>query len=514
MGSFLGGPPAPTNQGPDPAPDVPPVNAYSPTSDMQDRLDFLKGHEADFSELVKKFGAVEGTAIKLLLIIAQVIGNVWIDVLKFLVPLQVDYNNALTDLHKQELPIGVPAAREMTADELSIILQALGSTATANYTVPGSDITSQGEALWQSLIQPFSLWNNTADITKFGAGFENAQFLLKRAMTLSLAEYTLDSMRNLVGFGWIKQIQPLIGFVDRAINPSNVVRQSMEQAYSYLMRAPMQRDLNVLYPIKDLGIGALAKLYIRGGIDEQTYLQKALETGLNNQQAQQLIVETAKLLSPSQIGDLVNHGYMQEEDGLQQLKWQGYPDYQANAVLFHYTHSRYFSIQERVGNEAVTAWKHGYIDQTQLESLLTNLGFNQDEIHLLEIEGQFTKQTTDQSKLTRSEVKQLFEANLVDIDYVIKYLTAQGYSTDDTRLLVLLDFTKAEERAQREALLLARIRVEEEAAKVLADQEATKNETDLAAARQALAKELDSYQKQVGQLQSLPGIMQLLGISL
>ncbi len=514
MGSFIGNPPLPTDQGPDPAPDVPPVNAYSPASVAQDTLNFVSGNADAVKSVIDYVFSTDDPVIRFLLFIAKIIGEIWIDILKILVPLQVDYNNAVAELHKQELPIGVPAARDMVADELQILMSALGSTATNQYAIPGSDITAQGEDLFNNFILPFALWSNTADPTQFGAGFQNAQFLLRRAMILSLAEYTLDSMKNLVGFGWVSHLQPLIGFVDRAINPSNIVRQSMEQAYSYLMKAPMQRDLNHLYPIKDLGVSALAKLYIRGAIDEQTYLDKCLDAGLNNTQAQQLILETAKLLSTSQIGTLLNHGFITEDDAFQQLKEQGYPDWQARALLYLETHDRFFSIQERVGNEAVTAWKKGIIAQDQLESLLQNLGFTQDEIALLEIEGQFTKQSTDRKDLTYSQVRSLFEQDLVDLDYVINFLQNEGYSSDNVRLLILLDFVKKEERALRDAEITARIRVQAAQAREQAAVAANRNETELAQAKQALAAELDDVQKQLGLLQSLPSILDLIGISL
>jgi hypothetical protein len=513
MGGFTNNPPLPTND-PLPAPDVPPVNAYSPTTVFNDQINAMKAHTDDLREISHSINPVEDLLIKLLLSLVQILGDIWIKLLEFLVPLQVNYNNALTALHKAELPIGVPAARDMIADELSIVLAALGTNTAVNYVIPGSDITAQGEQIFNSLIEPFTLAAATANPAEFGSGFKNQHYLLKKALALSLAEYTLDSMKNFVGFGWMKQIEPILGFIDRSINPSNVVRQSMEQAYSFLMKAPIQRDLNHLYPIKDLGVTALAKLYIRNAIDEQTYLNKCLDAGLDNANAQQLIIETAKLLSTSQIGHLLNHGYISHEDALQQLKWQGYPDWQANALLFLETHSRYFSIQERVGTAAVTAWKKQIIDQAQLEDLLTNLGYNQDEISLLEIEGKFVATATEQKSLTYGQVRQLFDANLVDIDYVINFLTLDGYSADDTRLQILLDFTKAEERAARNSLLISRIRVEEQAQLVLADQEAAKNQTDLANVRKALAAELDSYQKELGQLQALPGILQLLGISL
>jgi len=513
MGGFTGNPPLSTND-PLPAADVPPVNSFSPTTDMNDSLNFLKAHTPDLKDVVKAASGVEDLFAELLLFIVKIVGELWIKLLGILVPLQVDYNNALEALHKAELPIGVPAARDMIADQLAIILGSMGPNQVANYTIPGSDIIAEGEALFTSLIKPFELFSGTTDIRQVGSGIENAEFLLKKAMQLSLAEYTIDSMSNLIGFGWVKALQPMLGFIDRAVNPSNVTRQAMEQGYSFLMKTPIQRDLNHLYPIKDLGVTAISKLYIRGAIDEQTYFNKCLDSGLDNAQAQQLILETAKLLSPGQLGDLLTHGFITEDDMLQQLKQQGYPDWQANALIYWQTHERFFSIQERVGNEAVTAWKKGNIDQTQLESLLPYLGFTADEIALLEIEGTFTLNATDQKSLSESQVKSLFEANLVDLDYVINFFTQEGYAPEDVTRLILLNFVKAEERAAKAALLDARMRVLAQTELAAAAVETNKNETALAAARIALANQLNATLTELGLLQAAPGIMQLIGISL
>jgi len=514
MGIFSGIPPLPTDSGPLPAPDVSPVNSYSPTTEATDTLNFLKGAAPDLKTLVSDVTGAEELFVKLMLALIELIGEGWIKLLGLLVPLQVDYNNALAALHKAELPLGVPASRDMIADELAIILAAIGSTATANYAIPGSDITAEGESLFTSLIEPFTLAANTADPSQFGSGFQNQHFLLKRALALSLAEYTLDSMKDLVGFGWVKGILPMLGFIDRAINPSNVVRQSMEQTYAFLMKTPIQRDLNNLYPIKDLGVAALAKTFLRGGIDQATYLQKALDSGLDNTQAQQLILETAKLLPSSDLGVLLNNGQITYDDMIQQLLQQGYPGFQATATTYLETHRRFFSIQDRVGNEAVTAWKHGYINQAQLETLLAQLNFTPDEIALLEIEGQFTKKTTEQKTLSSSQVKAMFDANIVDLNYAINFFTAEGYSPEDVGKIILLDFVKKEERLILQNELFARIRVEAQLALTAAATENKKNETALATARQSLAAELNATQTELGLLQAAPSILNLLGIAL
>src|SRR5579884_3197620 len=115
---------------------------------------------------------------------------------------------------------------------------------------------------------------NTADPTQPGAGIANMQYLLRQALGLNMATWIVDNASDHLGLGWLKHLQPFLFTIDRSVNPSNTVRIAMDSAYTYLVRAPMLRDLQRQYPIKTLGLTALAKLYARGAIDEQTYLDK------------------------------------------------------------------------------------------------------------------------------------------------------------------------------------------------------------------------------------------------
>lgn len=507
-------PPYPTDSGPAAAAESPLANQYSPKTVFDDVLHSLEASSPALEVLAHSMSKPEKTATGLIMTIAQILGDIWLAVLRTLIPLDKAYLDSFELLHEDELQYGVPAARKLLGEQLGVVQGALGANHAQDFSIPETGTSIGAKDIFDTLIFPFTLIQATADIRKPGSGFVNQKYLLKRALELNLAEQTVDTLARVVGFGWIAQIKPLLEFIDRSINPANVVREAMEQAYSFLMKAPMQRDMNRQHPVKDLGVHALAKLRTRGAISDGEYFERALDSGLNNEQAVELIVETSKLLSNSEIADLVNRGYIEEADAVQQLNWHGYSDYQARSVLFLETHKRYFAFQERVGTEAVTAWKHGDIDQGHLESMLQNLGFNEDEIKLLELEGQFVKKTIKTKKLSYSNVRDAFKDNLVDLDYVINYLQQDGYSQDDMRILVLLDFVKAEERDLKNAELMARIRVQEAEALELATKEEKKGETDLAKAKRDLAAELNTYEKQAGQLQSLPSIMSLLGVSL
>ncbi len=509
MGMFSGNFPQPTNN-PDPSIDLPPVNAYSPVSEADDLWNWTKSKVSEFSDWFDSTFHVREDIIKAASALWSLLGYLFVAFVKGELAIEEEYIKIMAEGYSQIIPIAVQSESEIASIMLGLFNQAMQSAESEGLDFGSGPLAGPMQSFFNTMVLPFTLIQNTADPTQPGAGIANMQYLLRQALGLNMATWIVDNASDHLGLGWLKHLQPFLFTVDRSVNPANTVRIAMDSAYTYLVRAPMLRDLQRQYPIKTLGLTALAKLYARGAIDEQTYLDKCLDQGLDNQWAQQLVLESAKLLTESQIGDLLKHGYITQDDAITQLKWLGYPDWQANALLYWITHQRFFSIQERVGNEAVSAWKKGYISQAQLESLLQNLGFSNDEVSLLEIEGQFTKRKT----LTYSQIRQLYEANLVDIDYVINFLTNEGYSPDDVRLLILLDFVKAEERSLRDAELTARIRVEAALAQEQAQVAKNRNLQELSQAKSALAAELNNTADQLGLLRSLPSVMQLLGIGL
>ena len=394
---------------------------------------------------------------------------------------------------------------------LQILLKAMAGAPAANVEFGGGDMARVAQQMFNELVQPFTLMKGAADPTVVGSGLYNQQYLLAKSMNMALQEWIVSQLGDHLGMGFFKTLRPFLGILDRSINPSNVVRQSMESSYSFLLKAPLTRDLNRSYPIKNLGITAWAKLFVRGAVDLNTYLDKCLDFGLDNTQAQQLVLESSKLLTRGDVAELLKLGYITQDDARRLLLQQGFQSESADAILYLDTHARYYTIAERVGNAAVAAWKKDYIDQARLEQILQQTGFTQDEITLLEVEGEFTKSYIDGKPLTYTEVKNLFSENIIGIGDVITYLQDQGYNPDNVMRLVLLDFTAAEERQLQRQRLEAQLRVNSEQQKVLAAADARRNETALAQVRMDLAAELKREADAYGQIASKPGIIALLG---
>lgn len=410
----------------------------------------------------------------------------------------------------------LPRVMEIDIHEHQILIellqQAFGAPAGSGVQFGSGSLKDTAQALFNQMVQPFTLMQSGLNPAERGSGIHAQQYLLSTALNLQLQQKVIDDVGQHMGLGLLKTLSPYMSIIDRSVNPSNVVRHAMNASLSFFLGAPMTRDLNRRYPIKDLGLTALARLHIRGAIDEQTYLDRCLDTGLDTNQAQQLILETARLLDPGAIAKLLNMGYLTAPDAKKLLAQLGYQPAAVDAQLYLDTHARYFQLQERVGTEAVTAWKHKYITTQRLREILKLTGYTDDEIQLLLIEGEFVKQTTTKDHITYAQIRAMFQANIIGIDDVIAFLEAKDYTPDEVIDLVLLDFTEAAERAARRNTLQARLRLSAEEDLVAADAAEAKDHADLAEARRNLASELKAEADTLGQPIERAGILQLLRI--
>ncbi|MGH9487144.1 MAG: hypothetical protein ACRD04_06080 [Terriglobales bacterium] len=510
-------PPFPTNDGGAGSSDVPLI--VGPSQALQDWEELFAWLKTNYEDYGKTIGAIQqatGTTSRTF--------ATFISILEFIIVHLAEAESAVDTVWAQ----AEAAAYEHSAEPLEaaagieagiavgILVKAMTGGGGDSISFGTSAAAGAAQTLFNSLIEPFTLVNQGFDPTLPGSGIQAQKFLLSKALALALNEWIVDQLGNHLGMGFYKTLTPFLGLIDQAVNPSNIVRQAMESSYATLVRTPLTRDLNRQYPVKDLGATALAKLYFRGAIDLPTYADRCLNLGLSPDLQTQLLAEAKKQLSRGDISKLLNAGQITADDATKTLTQLGFDPLDIPHIIWLDTHERYFAAQQRVGTAALTAWKKNVITQDTLESLMKQLNFTDDEIALYEIEAQFentiTKLPGGGKSLTYSQVKQMYDRDILGVDDVINFLTQEGYADTDVINLVLLDFTAAESYNLRLAELSNRMRVTAEADKVSAAAEETKGETALATARTNLATELDSDAKAFGELLSYPTALQLLGL--
>ena len=513
----LGGsglPPFPVNDfnlgSPDPAPSA----TYTAESDLNDMLNWMKQNAADIGGTLGNIWDNSQLTEKAIALVTEALA--WIVTKLATVEAEVVETWAAAEAAVYTgavQPLESAAATEAQT-AMGILLQAMGGGFGSDSNFGSSPMAATAQQLFNQLVQPFTLMQAGINPANVGSGINAQQYLLEKASGMLLQEWIVEQLGNHLGMGFFKTLAPFLGIIDRSINPSNIVRQAMDSSFTFLLKAPLTRDLNRQYPIKDLGVTALARTYIRGVIDENTFLDRCLDSGVNNLQAQQLVLESAKLLSEGDIATLLNLGYLQQSDAEKLMAQFGYQPSTVQAKLYVDTHKRFFQIQERIGYAAVTAAKHGYISQDTMETILKQVGFTQDEISLLDIELQFVKTTLKPTRdhMSYFQIHELYINNIISIDDVITFLQAKEYTPQEVIDLVLLDFTVAAERAAMRNTLVARLRVEQAMASTQAATELTKHETALATAKEQLASELAAEAATFGQLSAGAGILTSLGL--
>ena len=485
---------------PPPAADVPPANAYSPTTDMDAALNHFQKNAGAWQSVLKELDIAADDMLKIVAAIFGYLSKLFLVFIQDEAAIVGDYEKAVAGLMGQALDIAMPSATDLSG----VITGKLGQYLTGDPTsgpgqAPGG-ITQAALALQGSVINRLGLFVNPVNPAEKDAGIRNAQYLLQQAAQLNLTTWAIEHLSHLIGLGWLKHFASFEQVIFQSVNPANLVRMMMDAMYTQLVRLPLTRDLNRRFPVKDLGIAAYARLFTRGAITSQQYLDKLLDAGLDGTQAQELLIETSKTVSIGDVGLLVTHKYWTQQDALTYLRQQGYAPPYDEITLWLETHREVFSRQRTLGASIIKQYNQGKIDWASAESLLRQVDFSDDEIAVISLESTVNGLVSRPSLLTYGQVKDLYTASLVDLDFVQTWLTNytrevhagiyQTYTPEEVQDLLLLDFTQAADRAAQKAVMAARERLLAQEAEEKAVKDQAANEAALADAEKAYAAAL------------------------
>ena len=168
-----------------------------------------------------------------------------------------------------------------------------------------------------------------------------------------------------------------------------------------------------------------------------------------------MLLDSAKLLSVSAVVYLVKMGTWTEQQAITHLQQSGYPETLARGVYEIEYNSFVDSQMNSLAEDLLTLYKDHRMDRLAFTNALAKAGFPDEEIQALSLRGAYAQEIY--KRLSYTQVKALYSESLVDMDYVLEYLTAEGYKDTDANMLVLLEFTKKEDRDNAK-LLLANIR--------------------------------------------------------
>lgn len=316
-------------------------------------------------------------------------------------------------------------------------------------------LSEGAQGLFDGVMAPLMGLTSASNPATVGSGAENAQYTLGGIVGIHLHTFLINILSNLTGVGFLKFFNSFDECITGSLNARALGRGAMKPYLDKFIATPLTRDLNVAMPLAIGAASQLVKRYIRGDIDNTTLKAQLRGLGYDDNVAADMLLDAAKLLDVSAVVYLAKLGTWTDDQAIQALQQAGYPDTLARAAFQKEYNSKVDSQTDSLADDLLTLAKDHRLEISALVTALQKAGFTDEEVTAYQTRAAYAQEIS--KRLSYTQVKSLFAESLVNMDYVLSFLMDEGYSTGDADLLVLLEFTKKEDRDQTR-LLLANIR--------------------------------------------------------
>jgi hypothetical protein len=336
---------------------------------------------------------------------------------------------------------------------------------------PGESSTGRGPAgdatklVFDKIMAPLLGLVTPANPRNVGAGETNAQHILGTIISLHLSTWMVNIVSNLSGLGFLKWVNSFDDAITSGISARGFSRMATRPYLDAFVVKPGTRDLNRRYPLEMGSVSGLLTRYIRGHMTGEELKFALRGMGYDDETVGDLLLTALKLMSVDDLVYLMDGGVYGFDDAVEALKQQGYPENVARTKLAKPYWDRVDAQYRSLASSLVAAFIDRRIDNTTVRYLLQRAGFDQEEINAMVARGATLQEIP--IRLSLAQVRELYNEGVEDLAFVQGFLQDEGYSPDDVDRLVLLYFTKKEERDARKAALAdaKRNRAEAQAAK-------------------------------------------------
>jgi hypothetical protein len=366
----------------------------------------------------------------------------------------------------------------VTANYVDYFAQEQGRQRIGGPGNPSPGLQGAAAAAFDGILRPLGFMGGNTDPSQRGSGEAAAQWVLGCLINLHLNTWVVNEVQDVVGLGILKLFTAFDDVILSAMNTRSMGRLAFRPYMQTFMVDPAVRDLNIKWPLKDPGPGTIVKAYTQGHISYTEFLDKMREKGYASEVAATYITDVQKHPSHSDVAWLVNTGVWTEQQGQAQLEADGIDSSISQAVLLRAMFAGSEALARSIADEVVDEYAHFVIDREAAQQIIIALGFPKFEqdlyIQLMELKHHRP------IRPPYAQVKALYQASMVDLEYVTNWLEAEHYTPDDARAIILMDFATAVTRSAHEAQLGAMYRLRS----VTYEQKAA---ADLAKANQAKA---------------------------
>ena len=446
---------------PTPAPDVPPLNEFDVHAFTEQVVAALREQGVPGAEAGAIARETADAIVEVLALLTKYSGEILRAILVALTTTIQPLLNELVRTVGVILGPGMTALSQLTSVYVNqFVEEQRGITPGADGPHPDG-LRPAAAGLFDAILAPLGFLVGGAPPAEAGAGEKNAQYVLGSITAIHLSSWMVNIISNLTGLGALKFINSFDDVITAAISARGLSRMAMKPYVAKFIGTPLERDLNVRLPLASGSVAGLLKRYIRGNITNDELRAMLRGLGYDDAVVEDLLLDTAKLLLPDAAVYAVNEGIWTEDQALENLTMSGWPDGLARITYVMEKNALVKAQMRSLANSLVSAFEDRRLDNETLRYLLAQIGFTPDEIEAFSLRGATLQEIP--RRLTRADVRQLYQESLVDLSYVERFLREEGYSEEDTDLLVLLEFTRKEDREAQAAALKDRARQREEA---------------------------------------------------
>jgi hypothetical protein len=498
MGAFTGNPAPLGDPGLVPAPDVPPDNDFDPTQFFNSLVAAAQKAGVPGAQKSTQSDAALDAYAKELAALNAVLPSWMIAFLKG----GSEKLNDILDVILAMVFILLGPAREtvgkMAGAWIDLFAAEQAGRLPGQPAPKGTATQTAAAAAFDSIMKPIGLLGSQSNPHEKNVGQQNAEFVLGSLVNLHLDTWVVDILSKVTGFGIFEWLHNFDEAVVGAMNTRGMARLAMRPFFNTFITQPLTRDLNANWMLAHPPAGSLVKSYLRGALDAHGLQQKLAELGFGPDVVEQFLLDSSHPMSMETLVWLMKQGQLDEQAAQKYLEMYGYTSTDADATITYHRLELLYQIWRKTAEEIVDQVRNGTIDPSEAKDLMANLGLTEAEqeayiqLGTFGAKAKFAKFTLKKAKpgphLSYEQVVRAFQESILSLDDVYQWLADRGYSDDDTRTLVLLDFTVATERAVRHAEMGALYRTRavtaaETAAKATAAADAAK-----ASAYTALAK--------------------------
>lgn len=314
-----------------------------------------------------------------------------------------------------------------------------------------SGLPAGAQALFDGVLAPLAGLTAARNPGETGAGMANSQYALGGIIGIHLHTWLINILSNLTGLGALKWINSFDEVITGSLNARALGRLALRPYLDKFIATPLTNDLNVNLPLDIGSTSQIVKRYIRGNMSADELKTALRKRGYDDSVAEDMLLDAAKLLTVSAVVYLVKIGQWSMDEAVHHLEQNGYPGELATAVFEIEWNSDAEAQYHALATDLLDLYKDHRLEHDDLVTALQGMHFTDEEVAAYVSRGAYSRETPQ--RLSYSQVKALYQESLVNLDYVLAWLTDERYSVEDANLLVLLEFTKKEERDQQVKLL-------------------------------------------------------------